>query len=148
MRALSRTLVCVTTAVGIAVGGLATAGPGVAADAKPAVSAEAVTPLAVVNFGLTIEEAKKVQRVLRDHWGYTDKIDGQLGTNSWMAMQRFLKKHWGYTDKIDGDPGPNTVMALQRWLQAKWGYDGEIDGDPGPKTRAAFKRMANACPNC
>ncbi|MGW0219879.1 hypothetical protein [Streptomyces tendae] len=92
-------------------------------DTKPAVSAGAVTPLAVVNLGLTVEEAKKVQRLLRDHWGY-------------------------YTDKIGGKVGPSTVMALQRWLQATWGYNGEVDGDLGPEARAAFTRMANACPNC
>jgi lysozyme family protein len=147
MRALTKTLVCATTALGIAVGGLATAGPGVAAETRPAASAE-VSPLAVVNLGLTIEEAKKVQRVLRDHWQYKDDIDGKLGTNSWKALQRFLKKHYGYNDDIDGKVGPNTVMALQRWLKAKWGYEGKIDGDPGSGTRAAFKRMANACPNC
>jgi lysozyme family protein len=147
MRALTKTLVCATTAIGIAVGGLATAGPGVAAETRSAASAE-VSPLAVVNLGLTAGEAKKVQRVLRDNWAYKGKIDGQLGTDSWKAMQRFLKKHWSYKDKIDGKVGPNTVKALQRWLKAQWGYKGKIDGDPGSGTRAAFKRMANACPNC
>ncbi|MFH8659426.1 peptidoglycan-binding domain-containing protein [Streptomyces afghaniensis] len=147
MRALTKTLVCATTAIGIAVGGVATAGPGVAAETRPAAGAE-VSPLAVVNLGLTAGEAKKVQRVLKEHWQYKGKIDGQLGTESWKALQRFLKKNYAYKDKIDGKVGPNTVKALQRWLKAKWGYKGKIDGDPGAGTRAAFKRMANACPNC
>ncbi|MFE5819461.1 peptidoglycan-binding protein [Streptomyces sp. NPDC056479] len=144
----TRTLVSVSAIVGLAAGSLVTAGTSVAAsDAKPAVGSE-ISVLAVNNLGLTTEEAKKVQRVLKDNWGYTGEIDGLLGTNSWKAMQKWLT-HWGYPgDQIDGIVGPNTVKALQKWLKARYGYTGEIDGIAGSGTKAAFKRMANACPNC
>ncbi|MET7369535.1 peptidoglycan-binding protein [Streptomyces sp. NPDC005566] len=148
-KVLARTLVSLTAAVGIAAGSLAGAGAGFAAPAQntTATSAEAGV-FATDNLGLSPSQAKAIQRVLKDRWGYTGDIDGELGTNSWKAMQRFLKAHWGYTDSIDGDPGPNTVRALQRYLKEYFGYTGKIDGDPGPGTQAAFKRAANACPAC
>ncbi|MEU3148417.1 MULTISPECIES: peptidoglycan-binding protein [unclassified Streptomyces] len=147
MRAMTKALVSVTTAVGIAAGGLATAGTSFAApaqDTKAVASAEAVAPLAVVNLGLSTAEAKKVQDWLRTYWGYTGARDGQLGTNSWKAFQRGLRAYWGYNDAIDGIVGPNTVKALQRLLKAHWGYTGAIDGIAGSGTQAAFKRFANA----
>ncbi|CAM5743241.1 hypothetical protein SHIRM173S_09441 [Streptomyces hirsutus] len=101
MRAMTKALVSVTTAVGIAAGGLATAGTSFAAptqDTKAVASAEAVAPLAVVNLGLNATQAKGVQRWLRAHWSYTDSIDGELGPNSWKAFQRMLKAHHGYTE--------------------------------------------------
>ncbi|MFE0258040.1 peptidoglycan-binding protein [Streptomyces sp. NPDC059010] len=138
----TRTLVSVSAVVGLAAGGLATAGTSfAAAQAKPAVSSE-VSVLAVNNLGLSTTEARYVQCWLQDYWGYTGALDGQLGTNSWKAMQRNLKQHWGYNDSIDGIVGKNTIMALQRSLKAYQGYDGEIDGIAGPKTKAAFKRFA------
>ncbi|GAA4066170.1 peptidoglycan-binding protein [Streptomyces shaanxiensis] len=139
----TRTLVSVSAVVGLAAGSLATAGTAFAAqDAKPAVSSE-VSVLAVNNLGLTAAEAKKVQDWLKQYWGYTGAIDGQLGTNSWKAFQRCLKQYWGYTGEIDGIVGPNTIKALQRLLKAHWGYTGAIDGIAGSGTKAAFKRFAN-----
>jgi lysozyme family protein len=129
--------------VGLAAGSLATAGTAfAAADTKPAVSSE-VSVLAVNNLGLTVAEAKKVQEWLKQYWGYTGAIDGQLGTNSWKAFQRCLKQYWGYTGEIDGIVGPNTIKALQRLLKDSWGYTGPIDGIAGAGTKAAFKRFAN-----
>ncbi|MFC8873025.1 peptidoglycan-binding protein [Streptomyces sp. NPDC057148] len=151
MRALTKTLVTVTTAVGITVGSLATAGTAMAAPTEArqrVVSAEEAAPLAVNNLGLTRAEARKIQRVGADRWGYKGEIDGLLGTESWKALQRWLT-HWGYpSDQIDGVVGPNTVKALQRYLARYYDYNGGIDGIAGSGTRAAFKRMANACPDC
>ncbi|MFI9307107.1 peptidoglycan-binding domain-containing protein [Streptomyces triculaminicus] len=147
MRALTRTLVSVATAAGIAAGTLATAGTSFAADTtamRPAASAEAVAPFAVNNMGLSTAEAKKLQRVLKDYWGYNGAIDGQLGTDSWKAMQRFLKDSWGYDGAIDGIVGGGTVKALQRWLKANWGYSGAIDGIAGAGTKAALKRFVDS----
>ena len=145
---LLRTLVSVTTAVGIAAGGLAAAG---AASATPApaektavstVRTQSVAPYAVNNLGLSVSQAKKVQRSL-PAWGYRGEMDGYLGTGSWMALQRYMKAYWGYNDAIDGVVGPNTVKALQRWMKTQFTYKGPIDGIAGPDTRAAFKRYAN-----
>ncbi|GAA2422420.1 peptidoglycan-binding domain-containing protein [Streptomyces glaucus] len=145
MRALTRTLVSVTAAAGIAAGTLAGAGTAFADSAQAqqqAVSTEAA-PLAVNNLGLTTAEAKKVQQWLKAHWNYTGTIDGQLGTNSWKAFQRCLKAYWGYTGKIDGIVGEGTIKALQRLLKDSWGYTGAIDGKAGSGTKKAFKRFAN-----
>ncbi len=145
MRTLTKALVSVTTAVGIAAGGLATAGTALAAP--PAVQQQAVAgevgALAVNNLGLSLAQAKNVQRFLALHWDYNDEIDGYLGENSWKAFQRLLAEHWGYTDKIDGIVGPNTIKALQRLLRANGDYSGAIDGIAGDGTRAGFKLWAN-----
>ncbi|MET9994241.1 peptidoglycan-binding domain-containing protein [Streptomyces mutabilis] len=145
MQAMVRTLVTVTTIAAIAAGSLAAAGIGVAAtpEKKPAASAEAFAPLAVVNLGLTTSEAKSLQAKFLRARGYTGAIDGQLGTSSWKAMQRLLKENWGYTGAIDGIVGTGTVKALQRYLKAWYRYTGAIDGIAGPDTKAAFRRMAN-----
>jgi peptidoglycan hydrolase-like protein with peptidoglycan-binding domain len=147
MRALTKALVGVTTAVGIATGSLAGAGTSFAASApaeKPAVSSQKVAPLAVNNLGLSTRQAMNVQCWLKANWQYRDDIDGQLGTNSWKAFQRNLTRHWGYRDDIDGIVGPNTIKALQRLLADSWGYRDDIDGIAGDDTKAAFKRFANA----
>lgn len=147
MRAMTRTLVSAATAVGIAAGTLAGAGASFAttpAQQAPAVSAQQVAPLAVVNLGLSNAQAKEVQRWLKRSWNYTGTIDGQLGPNSWKAFQRFLKSAAGYNDSIDGIVGPNTIKALQYWLKRAYGYTGAIDGIAGPGTQAAFKRFADA----
>ncbi|MFF2998791.1 peptidoglycan-binding protein [Streptomyces sp. NPDC057950] len=145
--ALGKTLAGLVAIAGLAAGSVVTAGvsyaapvntPRTTAAAQPAIAA------ATQNFGLTTAEAKNVQRFLAEYWGYTDSIDGQLGTNSWKAMQRFLSGIWGYTGAIDGDPGTNTVKALQRMLAAQWGYTGPIDGVAGSGTKAAFKRFADS----
>jgi lysozyme family protein len=143
---LARTLVTVTAAIGIAVGGTIGAGAGFAASPAPAapVSAQDVSPLVVNNLGLSSQQAKNVQCFLRTSpASYTGAIDGQLGTNSWKAMQRWLARYWDYNDSIDGIVGPNTIRALQRMLAFGWGYTDSIDGIAGPNTRAAFKRFAN-----
>ena len=141
---MARTLVSLAAAVGIAAGGLATAGTGQAASAPAShpVAGLQAGVLATHNFGLSSAQAKNVQRWLATYWSYTDSIDGQLGTNSWKAFQRCLKEYWGYTGSIDGDPGTNTIKALQRLLQ-NYGYTGAIDGDAGSGTQAAFKNFAN-----
>jgi peptidoglycan hydrolase-like protein with peptidoglycan-binding domain len=92
MRALTKALVTVTTAVGIAVGGLATAGTAMAAPApaqQQTTSAEAVAPLAVVNLGLSMEQAKNLQRILKRDWRYTGEIDGIAGSGTKAAFKRF-----------------------------------------------------------
>ncbi|WP_405577287.1 hypothetical protein [Streptomyces sp. NBC_01190] len=71
--------------------------------------------LTTQNFGLTTAEGKNVQEFLADYWGYTDTIDGQLGTNSWKAFQRCLTQYWGYTGAIDGVAGSGTLAAFKRF---------------------------------
>lgn len=145
MRALTKALVGVTTAVGLATGSLATAGTALAAPAQQT-RAEAVSltqaPLAVNNLGLSTTQARWVQCWIKDYYGYKGDLDGKLGTKSWMALQRWLKKHWQYKDDIDGIVGPNTIRALQRDLKKYHGYRGKIDGIAGAKTKAAFKDFA------
>ncbi|MFJ8634749.1 peptidoglycan-binding protein [Streptomyces sp. NPDC093568] len=147
MRALTKTLVSLTAAVGIAAGSLAGAGAAFADSAqgtKPSVSAEAAVPLAVNNLGLSSQQAKNTQCFLRTApASYTGAIDGLLGTNSWKAMQRWLREYWDYNDSIDGIVGPNTIKALQRMLKHAWGYTGAIDGIAGSGTKGAFQRFAN-----
>ncbi|MBV2357744.1 peptidoglycan-binding protein [Streptomyces sp. J2-1] len=140
---MARTLVSTAAVIGLAAGGLATAGTSVAAP-TPHTKVQPASVLATNNLGLSTTQAKYVQCFMRDApASYTGSIDGQLGTNSWKAMQRHLKAYWAYTDSIDGDPGPNTIRALQRMLAFGWGYKDKIDGDPGADTKAAFKRFAN-----
>ncbi|MFI0743354.1 peptidoglycan-binding protein [Streptomyces sp. NPDC021100] len=153
-RFLVRALVGLFAAVGLAVAGPVDTGTGRAAAApyaapptarQPAGPAPAVR-LAVENLGLSAAQAQNVQCWLRKYWGYTDALDGQLGTGSWQAYQRALRHDWGYTGAIDGVVGSGTVMALQRQMRdAGWGYGGAIDGVAGPETRAAFQRFADAC---
>lgn len=145
-KAITRTLVSLAVAVGIAGGSLVAPGAGAAAPARSSTSApgyETVVPLAIVNLGLSTRQAKNVQCFLRTFWGYRGAIDGLLGPQSWMAMQRLLRRHWGYGGAIDGIVGPGTISALQRLLRS-WGYTGAIDGIAGPGTQAAFKNFANA----
>ncbi|WP_129843730.1 peptidoglycan-binding domain-containing protein [Streptomyces sp. RFCAC02] len=134
----------ITTSVKFAIiAGVACAGLGIpgAAQAATAAQSSTVAPLATVNLGLSVPEAKCVQTWLAEYYGYTGPIDGLLGTDSWKAMQRWLKAYWGYTGPIDGIVGSGTVSALQRSLR-DWGYTGEIDGIAGPDTQAALQRAA------
>jgi lysozyme family protein len=143
---ITKILASAILALGVTGGAIATAAPGFAAPAPVGASSPAstVTPLAVVNLGLSTQQAKDVQCWLRDFWQYTDSIDGQLGPNSWKAFQRNLKEFWGYTGAIDGVVGGGTVSALQRLLKnGGWGYTGPIDGKAGSGTQAAFKNFAN-----
>jgi peptidoglycan hydrolase-like protein with peptidoglycan-binding domain len=147
MRALTRTLVGVTAAVGIASGVLA--GTGTAfADSAPAqrqtVSSEAAT-LAVNNLGLNTARAKNWQCFLRNTGYNPGAIDGQLGTNSWKAAQRKFNDLGLNAGPVDGVVGTNTIKALQRYLNI-FGYNLAVDGVAGPATRAAFwKFNATGC---
>ncbi|MGX1907296.1 hypothetical protein ACWIID_00270 [Streptomyces phaeochromogenes] len=148
MRTLTRTLVSATAVAGILVGSLAGASSSFAATgeaAKSAASAEAVSPLAVDNHGLSTGEARNVQCWLMDNWGYPGPLNGQLDTESWKAMQRFLQTNWGYPGPIDGVPGVSTDRALLTFLTADYGYSGPIDGIWGPRATVSFKRFAAWC---
>ncbi|KMS68031.1 hypothetical protein ACM01_40515 [Streptomyces viridochromogenes] len=134
----TRTLVSVSAVVGLAAGGLATAGTSFAAqDVKPAVNSE-VSILAVNNLGLNTERAKNWQCWLRDEGYNPGTIDGQLGTKSWTAAQKMFNDQGFNAGAEDGKVGPKTIGALQRYLNF-WGFNaGDDDGIAGPKTRAAF----------
>ncbi|MER5551038.1 peptidoglycan-binding domain-containing protein [Streptomyces sp. NPDC002793] len=147
MQTLTRAFVGVTTVIALAGGSLAAAGTGFAATEQtrqPVTNSVAAAPLAVVNLGLNSTQAKKLQRDLKNNWGYKGAIDGQLGTSSWKAMQRYLKANWKYTGSIDGVVGSGTVKALQRWLKKSWGYKGAIDGIAGAGTKAALARYCDS----
>ncbi|MEV0219335.1 peptidoglycan-binding domain-containing protein [Streptomyces sp. NPDC050704] len=147
MRALTKALVSVTAAVGIAASGLATAGTAMAAPAsaqQQAASAEVGT-LAVVNLGLDTAHAKSWQCYLRTVGAEYSPgtIDGELGTDSWKAAQRLFRDLDYYDDSIDGIVGPNTIMGLQSFLNWIGQYTGDdynldVDGIAGPATKAAF----------
>ncbi|QXE35785.1 peptidoglycan-binding protein [Streptomyces sp. GMY02] len=139
--AMSRALVTTTAVLGLTAGGISGVSFAATAPLAPRSTASEITPLAVVNLGLTTAEAKKVQCFLDYLWDYDGDIDGALGTQSWKAMQRYLVG-WGYEGAIDGIVGPGTVMALQQSLRRPWGYGGKIDGIAGAETKAAFKRFA------
>jgi hypothetical protein len=64
--------------------------------------------------------------------------------DQWKKIQTLLKAHYGYTGAIDGVPGQLTWTATQKWLKAGYGYTGGIDGVPGPQTYAA---LAKALPH-
>ncbi|MBV1940572.1 peptidoglycan-binding protein [Streptomyces sp. BV286] len=146
MRALTKALVGVTAAVGIAAGGLATTGTAVAAPAptqQQAVTGE-VGPLAVVNLGLNTAQARDWQCWLRALGYKPGTIDGQLGTNSWKAAQEFFTPQGFYNDDIDGIVGPNTIQALQRYLNSRnLGYNLAVDGIAGKRTKDAFAHYAD-----
>ncbi|MET8662727.1 peptidoglycan-binding domain-containing protein [Streptomyces tendae] len=144
MRALTKVLVGVTTAAGIAGGGLVTAGTAGAVSAPVQRSASSeVAPLAVVNLGLSTAQAKDWQCSLRALGYLPGKIDGRLGTDSWKAAQRFFRDHKWYSDDIDGIVGTNTVMALQRMLNVNLDANLKVDGIAGPRTKAAFSDFAD-----
>ena len=138
---LGRTLAGAVAVVAITGLGLAGgAGTGFAANHQPAANAT-VTPLAIVNLGLSTSDAVLVQHYLATYWSYTGGYDGQLGPQSWEAMQRYLKADYGYTGAIDGIVGSGTISSLQVMLET-WGYSGAIDGIAGPATEAAFRNFA------
>jgi len=140
MRVLTKALVGATTAVGIAVGGLATAGTATAAPApvqQQVGGADAVTPLAVNNLGLNTARAKNWQCWLRLVGFDPGAIDGQLGTGSWKAAQRHFN-HLGYNaGAVDGIVGTSTIRALQAYLNS-YGAHLVVDGVAGSATRTAF----------
>ncbi|MFI8849141.1 peptidoglycan-binding protein [Streptomyces sp. NPDC053499] len=139
MRTLTKAFVGVTAAIGIAGGGLATAGTAIAAPVsvqQQTVSGE-VSVLAVVNLGLDTAHAKSWQCWLRTTGYDPGTIDGKLGPNSWKAAQRKFKAMGYYNDSIDGIVGPNTIKALQRYLNLH-GANLAVDGIAGPATRSEF----------
>ncbi|MFC7894848.1 peptidoglycan-binding protein [Streptomyces sp. NPDC057381] len=138
----------VTTAIGIAVGGLAAAGTATAAPEpvqQHAASAGAVTPLAVNNLGLSRAQAREWQRLMLKYGFNPGKVDGLLGTQSWRASQGYLN-HLGFrAGAEDGILGPDTIRALQRYLNDRGGYRLVVDGIAGPRTKAAFRDHMCAC---
>ncbi|MCX2927292.1 peptidoglycan-binding domain-containing protein [Streptomyces sp. NEAU-W12] len=141
MRALTKALVSATAAVGIAAGGLATAGTAMAAPEpvqQQTASVEAVAPLAVNNLGLSTARAQRWQCWLRDTGYNPGTIDGQLGTSSWKAAQRKFNALGLNAGTVDGIVGTNTIKALQRYLNRYDNANLVVDGDAGPATRAAF----------
>ncbi|MFH8453737.1 peptidoglycan-binding protein [Streptomyces fungicidicus] len=145
MRTITKALVAATAAVGIAAGGLATAGTAAAAPApvQQSAGAEAGT-LAVVNLGLSTNQAKRWQCWLRDLGYKPGTIDGQLGTQSWKAAQTFFTPQRFYSGPIDGIVGPGTIQALQRYLNSRGlGYNLDVDGIAGVRTQAAFADYAD-----
>ena len=105
--------------------------------------ARILAPDATVNLGLTIREGQAVQRWLAARYGYTGAIDGQLGTDSWMALQLELVKFGSYNGPIDGIVDSDTIAALQQLLAPPIaGYTGPIDGIANPETEAAFALYA------
>ncbi|WP_217210712.1 peptidoglycan-binding protein [Streptomyces sp. AC550_RSS872] len=148
MRALTKALVSVTTAVGIAAGGLATAGTAMAATPTAPRSAVAASPAAVAaynNLGLTKYQAYGVQCFLDDSPFVDLEVDGYLGKESWKAMQNFLNNNWDQSLVVDGIVGPATIRGLQYFLKnGGWGYTGDLDGIAGSGTRAAFARFGQA----
>lgn len=145
MRALTKALVGVTTAVGVAAGGLAHAGAAVAAPAptQQRTAGTEVTPLAVVNLGLSTAQAKDWQCQLRVLGYNTGTPDGRLGTSSWKAAQRYFNDLGFKAGTPDGVVGANTVMALQRFLNMNLKENLAVDGAPGARTKAAFAKYAN-----
>ncbi|MDO0930780.1 peptidoglycan-binding domain-containing protein [Streptomyces sp. DG2A-72] len=141
MRTITRTLVGVATAAGIAAGGVAAAGTGFAATqpaATAAVSAQDVSVLAEENLGLDEQRAKNWQCWLRDAGYDPGEIDGKLGTSSWTAAQRYFNLLGLDAGEVDGKVGPDTISALQRYLNSVGDYNLAVDGDAGEATRAAF----------
>ncbi|MFF4474467.1 peptidoglycan-binding protein [Streptomyces sp. NPDC001599] len=146
---MTRALVSVSTAAGIAVGSLAAAGTAAAAPApaqQRAVSAEAVSVLAVNNLGLDTEHAMNWQCYLKFLDYNPGKTDGLLGTNSWKASQRLFASEGFYPrNEIDGIVGPKTIRGLQRYLNSHGYNAGPADGIAGPKTKAAFWEFNETC---
>ncbi|MFD8803325.1 peptidoglycan-binding domain-containing protein [Streptomyces atroolivaceus] len=151
MRALTKTFVSATTAIGIAVGAMTTAGTAMAAPAPTAVQQQAVTgavsAAAPVNLGLTRSEARNWQCWL-SHYGYAPGVaDGYLGVDSWKAAQRMLNSsqlYYGdYKLVVDGDVGTATIRALQRFLIQKGADTLDVTGVAGPLTKAEFAIFAN-----
>ncbi|PAZ12023.1 hypothetical protein CLM62_32210 [Streptomyces sp. SA15] len=145
MRAITRTLIGVTTAVGIAAGSLAAAGTAFAApaqDTRAVASAEAVAPLEENNLGLDAEQAKNWQCWVRDRGYNPGEIDGRLGTQSWKAAQQMLNDKGHNAGNVDGDVGPNTISALQRYLNT-FGYGLAVDGVDSEPFREAFRDFNN-----
>ncbi|MEV7992572.1 peptidoglycan-binding protein [Streptomyces sp. NPDC086077] len=130
-------MITASLALGLTAVGLAGASASFAAG--PSTGTYGTT--AVVNLGLSTNQAKGMQEMLIAYdLDSSMVIDGALGPDSWKAMQQMLKWFHGYDGALDGVPGPRTIVALQRWLKEDWGYSGPLDGIAGAGTQAAFAR--------
>eukprot|EP00927_Polykrikos_kofoidii_P016544 TRINITY_DN17489_c0_g1_i5.p1 TRINITY_DN17489_c0_g1~~TRINITY_DN17489_c0_g1_i5.p1 ORF type:complete len:938 (-),score=96.28 TRINITY_DN17489_c0_g1_i5:31-2844(-) len=58
---------------------------------------------------------------------YTGAIEPQWTDEAKTAFQMLLKSLGFHTGKVDGNIDTETVVAMQRWLHAQ-GYDGKVDG--------------------
>ncbi|MCU1510144.1 MAG: peptidase [Glaciihabitans sp.] len=47
-------------------------------------------------------------------YGYTGKVDGVLGRQSWLAIQKYLRANWALRGPITGTPDIHTYAAIQR----------------------------------
>ncbi|MEU8579487.1 peptidoglycan-binding domain-containing protein [Streptomyces abikoensis] len=133
------------TAAGLVLGLTGTLVGATTATAAPAQQAHTrtVTIQAVNNLGLSTSEGKSVQCYVRDAGFDPKTIDGQLGSNSWIAWQNFLNSRGFPAGTADGIVGPKTISGLQSFL-VKLGYDtGGVDGVAGPKTREAWKQFSH-----
>lgn len=101
---------------------------------KPAAPAPAPAQVS----GLSVDDWKKMQEILKRDHGYAGVIDGVPGSMTYKALQRSVVAH-GYSGPVDGDPGTNTWKALQRRLVAKGVYEGRVDGDLGSASYKAWK---------
>lgn len=143
---IRRTATLAAGAVAVGLAAIAFALPAQAATAGPATVARTADSAQVLapndtfnNLGLTTREAQAVQRFLAARYGYTGPIDGQLGTDSWMALQLEMVRFGSYTGPIDGIVDTETIAALQQLLESPIaGYTGPIDGIDSPETEAAF----------
>lgn len=139
----TRSLITASLALGLTATGLVGAGASLAAGSS-ATSAGTYRTTAVVNLGLSTNQAKGIQAMLIAYdLDHSMVVDGALGPDSWKAMQQMLKWFYGYDGALDGVPGPKTVVALQKWLKDDWGYTGPLDGVAGIGTKAAFARAGN-----
>lgn len=146
--ALTRTVVSLTAVVGLAAGTVAAAGTSFAASqqaAKPAVSTQDVSVLAVNNLGLNKERAENWQCWLHVRGYNPGTIDGQLGTKSWKAAQKMFNDEDYNAGQEDGKVGPKTIAALQRYLNDRGYNAGAEDGIAGPKTKRAFWDFNKTC---
>ncbi|GAA2338783.1 peptidoglycan-binding protein [Streptomyces kunmingensis] len=143
---LRRRLVPTAVAVALTVGTLVGAAPALAAPQPAAtVAVEDIGAQAVVNLGLTVRKAKGVQTWLkRFHDVYDGRIDGALGTDSWIGIQRVLAIYHGYEGDFDGDPGAQTKRALQRFLNYNGYNAGKVDGIWGSQSTNAWATFADA----
>ena len=105
---------------------------------KPATPAPAPAPAPAQVSGLSVDDWKKMQEILKRDHGYAGAIDGEPGSMTYKALQRSVVAH-GYNGPIDGEPGRNTYKALQRRLVAKGIYEGRVDGDLGSASYKAWK---------
>jgi hypothetical protein len=115
-------------------------GWGMAADVSPG-SQNGLVKSIFANHGLIFDISSEVWHCSL-HAGASAPAAGQpkVTVAQWKKIQGILKAHYGYTGAIDGNPGELTWTATQKWLKAGYGYAGAIDGKPGPLTYSALSR--------